>query len=389
MTAIDRSSYLERIEALFEIFPIVALLGARQVGKSTLSRQYIKTLKEKTHLGQPVHFFDLENDRDLTMLNDPQLALESLEGLIVIDEIQRRPDLFPNLRYLVDHKPQRYLILGSASRDLLYQSSETLAGRIGYIELLPLSMGETDLPLEQHLTAGGFPKSILASNPNASYVWRQNYIKTYLERDLDALGFDVEPATMRRFWQLLAHYHGQIFNATEIATNLGISVKTAQRYMHILSSSFMVTELKPWHENLGKRQVKRSKIYFNDTGLLCALLGIKTYLDLLSHPKLGAIWEGFGINAIVQKMDADRDDCYFWATSNQAELDLMLLKDGKRYGYELKFTSKPTISKSMRIALADLKLDELNVVVPYGREFVLSPKIKTMPLAVEPLTELT
>ena len=385
MTVINRLSYLQRVMDLFEIFPVVALLGARQVGKSTLSRQYIHTLSEKAGDPSSVHFFDLENDRDLAMLNDPQLALESLEGLIVIDEIQRRPDLFPNLRYLVDHKPQKYLILGSASRDLLHQSSETLAGRIAYIELPVLSMDETGLPLEQHLTVGGFPKSILAPNLNASYVWRQNYIKTYLERDLGMLGFDVEPATMRRFWQMLAHYHGQIFNATEIATNLGISVKTAQRYMHILSSSFMVTELKPWYENLGKRQVKRSKIYFNDTGLLCALLGIKTYKDLLSHPKLGAIWEGFGMNAVIRKMNADPDDCYFWATSNHAELDLMILKDGKRYGYELKFTSKPLVSKSMRIALNDLKLDELSVVVPYGREFALESNIKVMPLSTEPL----
>lgn len=370
---IERQSYLQQISDLFRTFPVVAVLGARQVGKSTLAKQF---LRQKSF-----HFYDLESERDLSALEHAQFALEQHSGLIVIDEIQRAPNLFPLLRYLVDTKEQRYLILGSSSRDLINQSSETLAGRIAYIELPPLSIHETVLPLETHLLRGGFPRSLLSANDSASQRWRQEYIKTFLERDLRQMGFDVAPSQMRRFWQMLAHYHGQIFNASEIATSLGLSLKTAQRYLEILEGVFMVQELKPWFENIKKRQIKRPKSYFMDTGILNALLGINTFNDLLGHPKLGAIWEGFALQETIREHNFDRDDCYFWATSNQAELDLFVLHQGKRYGFEFKFSDTPKITKSMNIAIEDLKLDDITVVIPKGRCYKLDERIIVKPIS--------
>lgn len=374
---IQRNKYLEKIKSLFDVFPIVAVLGARQVGKSTLAKAYIEN-------GNTTYtFYDLESTRDLAALKEAQFALEQHEGLIVIDEIQRLPELFPLLRHMVDTKNQKYLILGSASRDLIHQSTESLAGRIGYINLPPLSLSESNLPIETHLLRGSYPKSLLSRTEKDSFTWRQAYIKTFLERDLRQLGFEVAPQMMRRFWQILAHYHGQLFNASEVASTLNVSLKTAQRYLSILDGAFMVYELKPWFENLQKRQVKKSKIYFNDIGVFNALAGIKSFDDLLAHPKLGSAFEGFAINEIIQKNNFDPDDCYFWRTSNGAELDLFVLHEGKRLGFEFKFTSTPKLTKSMRIAIEDLKLDHLTVIIPKGKPYRLNDAISVQPLVVD------
>lgn len=370
MQSIERKQFLKEIEDLFQIFPVVAILGARQSGKSTLAKQYAAKIKT------PIHIFDLENEIDQTRLQEAQLTLQSLEGMIVIDEIQRRPNLFPTLRYLVDHTSQKYLILGSASRDLIQQSSETLAGRIAYIELPPFRLFEVgNRSLLDLWSRGGFPRSFLESSDSSSYRWRQEYTKIFLERDLAMMGINIDSGTLRRFWQMLAHYHGQIFNASQIAASMGITSKTIQRYVNILEGTFMVRQLKPWHENLRKRQVKSYKTYFKDSGLLHCLLGISSFEQLQTTPKLGASWEGFAMEEIIYRLQADPSDCYFWSTSNQAELDLFILKDGKRLGFEFKYTLSPKITKSMQIALNDLKLDQLAVIVPHGPAYSLSDKV--------------
>ncbi len=381
MPIITRQHYLDEIHELFKICPIVAILGARQCGKSTLAKQYSESLDS------PIHYFDLESEIDEARLAEAQLTLHSLEGYIVIDEIQRRPNLFPVLRYLVDNSTQKYLILGSASRDLIQQSSETLAGRIAYIELPPFALFEIGQDhLNERWWRGGFPRSFLASADSASYRWRQEYIKTFLERDLATLGFNIEPATLRRFWQMISHYHGQIFNASDIASSMGLTHKTIQKYMDILEGTFMMRRLKPWFENIGKRQVKSSKTYFKDSGLLHALLGLSSFEELQKHPKMGASWEGFAMEEIIQRLQCDPEDCYFWATSNQAELDLFIIKNGKRLGFEFKYTGNPKITKSMNIAIHDLKLDHLYVIVPKSTNFPLSDKISVYNLAEFPLS---
>ncbi|MDR0697392.1 MAG: ATP-binding protein [Christensenellaceae bacterium] len=373
MAEIIRQFYLSQVMELFETFPVVAILGARQSGKSTLALQFSSVFAGK------IHRFDLENDRDLSRLQEAQLTLEALDGeLIIIDEIQRRPNLFPSIRYLVDTKPQRYLILGSASRDLIQQSSESLAGRIAYIELPPFGLQEIDNDINQFFLRGGYPRSLLAPSNKASYRWRQEYIRTFLERDLAGIGSEIPPERMRRFWQMLAHYHGQIMNATELAASMGVSHKTIIRYVDILSGTFMTRKLHPWHENICKRQVKSSKIYVRDAGILGALLGLKNHDELLAHPKLGALWEGFAIEEIIKTIQPD--DTYFWATSNQAELDLFLLKDGRRLGFEIKYSLSPKITKSMHIAYKDLHLDKLTVVIPKGEFYFLSEDIKAVGL---------
>lgn len=377
MKYLQRDHYFKEIEDMLDLFSVVALLGARQCGKSTLAHLYIKKLRQG-QTDMPIHYFDLENPADEARLADPQIALQDLTGLIVIDEIQRHPNLFPLLRYLVDYKPQKYLILGSSSRDLIHQSGETLAGRIAYIELPPFTSFEVeDDDIKKLWLRGGFPKSFLAKTNADSMRWRKEYIKTYLERDLASFGFNnIQPARMRRFWQMLAHYHGQNFNASEIAGSLGIDHKTAKRYLDILHGTFMVRQLKPWFANVGKRQVKAPKIYFRDSGILHAFLGTDDYDQLTTHPKLGASWEGFALEEVIRKFAPDPDDCYFWATSNEAELDLMIIKDSKRMGFEFKYTTTPKITKSMNIALNDLMLDELTIVIPGAENYALSKKIQ-------------
>lgn len=355
MIILTRKYYLDSIDTSFLVNPICALLGPRQCGKTTLSKQYA----EKNKL--PTHFFDLEDPIDLSKLDNPKLTLEPLEGLIVIDEIQRKEELFPYLRVLVDKFPKkRILVLGSASQDLIRQSSETLAGRISYIEMTPFSIHETD-DIKKLWYRGGFPKSYLASTEIISSQWRKSYIRTFLERDIRNFGFDIPPQTMRRFWSMLTHYHGQIFNASEIGRSINVSYKTSDRYLDILTGTFMVRILSPWFENLSKRQIKSPKIYFRDSGLLHTILGIENHQDLLKHPKLGASWEGMALEQVIKHMEVENDDCYFWATQGGAELDLLILKNSKKLGFEIKYTDSPKITKSMRIAIEDLGLDNMMI----------------------------
>lgn len=365
----DRLFFHDQIGFQFNIHSVCALLGPRQVGKTTLAKDYAKQFSE-------VHFFDLENPLDLSRLENPMLTLSHLQAdLIVIDEIQRRPELFPILRVLVDEKVRKFLILGSASRDLLQQPSETLAGRIGYIELPPFSTREVKEGKKLWLR-GGFPRSYLASSDEQSYAWKQSYITTFLERDISNLGFNASPVLMRKLWMMLAHYHGQILNASEIGKSLSISHHTVKKYLDILSGTFMVRLLAPWFENISKRQVKSPKIYLRDSGLLHGLFGIKDENQLESYPKLGASWEGFALEEIIKEYNALPEECYFWATQAGAELDLLIIKDGKRIGFEFKYTDSPKITSSMRVALETLNLDHLYVVFPYeNKPFLLSENI--------------
>lgn len=367
-----REHYLEEIERYFRVHPICALLGPRQVGKTTLARMFIDK-----HPKDKVAIFDLENPLDLARLENPMLTLSKLtDQLIVIDEIQRRPELFPVLRVLVDEgrKNRKILILGSASRDLIRQSSETLVGRIGYIELMPFSLEEAKNS-DRLWIRGGFPRSYLAENNEDSFLWRQTYITTFLERDIPSLGFQIPPEQIRRFWLMLAHYHGQIFNASELGRSLAISDHSVRRYLDILVGTFMVRLLTPWFENIGKRQIKSPKVYFRDSGILHALVGTRDEAGLNVYPKLGAFWEGFALEEIIRQSHASAEECYFWGTQAGAELDLFILKDGKRIGYEFKYTDSPKITPSMLTACKDLKLDHLYVIYPGKHLFPLSELI--------------
>jgi predicted AAA+ superfamily ATPase len=367
-----RAKYLKQIQTQFRVHTVCGLLGPRQVGKTTLARAFAQE-----YFPNNSRFFDLENPIDLALLENPLLALSNIpQKLVVIDEIQLRPDLFPILRVLVDNPKidNIYLILGSASRDLIRQSSETLAGRIGYIELFPFSLLEVHNSAQLWLR-GGFPRSYLAETDDDSYLWRQNYITTFLERDIPSFGFNIPPARLRRFWLMLAHYHGQIFNASEIGKSLGVSNHTAQSYLDILTGTFMVLSLPPWFENLSKRQVKASKIYFRDSGILHALTGIRIAEEAQTNPKLGAYWEGFALEEIIRTLQAQQGEYYFWSTQSQAEIDLLIIRNGKRIGFEFKYTDKPKTTKSMHIALEDLKLDQIALMYPGDTIFPLHEKI--------------
>lgn len=367
-----RDLYLEEIDTQLRIHPACGLLGPRQVGKTTLAKMYVRE-----HFAGAATFFDLENPLDLARLDNPLFMLSNLTNqLIVIDEIQRRPELFPVLRVLADEheKKRKFLILGSASRDLIRQSSETLAGRIGYIELLPLTLFEVKNVMLLWLR-GGFPRSYLADTNGDSYQWRQNYITTFLERDIPSLGFDIPAAQLRRFWLMIAHYHGQIFNASELGRSLAVSDKTIRKYLDILAGTFMIRILTPWVENISKRQVKSPKIYFKDSGILNALLGLSTLEQVQNDPRLGALWEGFALEQVIAAIRATPDECYFWSTQADAELDLFIIKNGKRLGFEFKFGDAPRLTKSMHIAYADLKLDHLIVIYPGNQIFPMAPGI--------------
>lgn len=354
--------------------PVCGVLGPRQVGKITLARQYASF-----HTQAPVHFFDLENPFDLARLAEPYTVLSSLEGLVIIDEIQLLPNLFPILRVLVDERPRQFLILGSASRDLIHQSSETLAGRIGYIELPPFTLEEvTDY--QRLWRRGGFPRSFLASSDEISFLWRQDYITTFLERDIPALGFKMPSPQIRRFWMMLSHFHAQLFNSSEIGRSLGISDHTSRRYLDILVGTFMIRTLSPWFENIRKRQVKAPKIYFRDSGILYALLGLQTQENIETHPKLGAFWEGFALEAVINFHKVRADDCYFWRTHTGAELDLLMFKGGKRLGFEFKYGDSPKITPSMKTTFEDLKLDHLTVVCPGERRYNLTDQMSVIGL---------
>ena len=370
-----RADFIEEIERRFVVAPCVALLGPRQCGKTTLARDYLK------RSAQEVHYFDLENPLDLARLEEPMLGLQGLTGLVIIDEIQLRPNLFPILRVLVDQKnATQFLILGSASRDLIQQSSQTLAGRISYIECTPFTLTEVKNS-QQLMHRGGFPLSYLAPSDEASFQWRQDYIRTFLERDIPSLGFRVPASTMRRFWMMLSHYHGQTFNASELGKSLGVAHTTVRHYLSILTGTFMVRELLPWYENTKKRQVKSPKIYFRDTGLYLGLLNITCASELRVNPKLGAVWEGYAMEEIISVHGVDSESCFFWGVHQQAELDLLLHVGGKRIGFEFKYKDAPTFTKSLSIAKESLHLDRLIVIYPGEKAYSLPEGVDVIGLS--------
>lgn len=352
---------------------VVALIGPRQSGKTTLARQFVPA--------DSLNYFDLEDLTSLTRLQEPMIALRDLGGLVVIDEIQRLPNLFPVLRVLCDRDPlpAHFLILGSASPDLLRASSETLAGRIETVSISGFSLAEVGADsLSQHWLRGGFPLSFLASSDADSLAWRKNFIQTFLERDLPQWGVRTPASTLLRFWTMLAHYHGQTWKASEPARTLGISEPTTRQYLDIMEGVFMVRVLQPWFANLRKRQVKAPKIYFRDTGLLHYLLGIRSELDLQTHPKSGASWEGYAIEETIKA--AAPDEVYYWATHGGAELDLLLLKNGHRIGVECKRVDAPRLTPSMRAALEDLELDQLFIIYPGSLAYPIAEKVSTLPI---------
>ncbi|MFM1872028.1 MAG: hypothetical protein RL398_1450 [Planctomycetota bacterium] len=355
--------------------PVVAILGPRQVGKTVLARS-LADAESST-------WFDLEDPADLRRLDDASTALRDLRGLVVIDEVQRRPDLFPLLRVLADRprRPARFLVLGSAAPALLRQTSESLAGRIVFHELGGFSLADVGARHWRKLwLRGGFPRSFLDRSESGSVEWRRHLIQTYLERDLPALGSRVPGSTMERFWSMLAHYHGQIWNASDLASSFGVSHPTVRRYLDTLIDTFMIRALQPWHENIGKRQVKSPKVYFRDTGLLHVLLGLGTRRDLERHPKLGASFEGFALDTVVRTLGASRNECFFWSTHTGAELDLLVVRGSRRRGFEFKHTDAPGITKSMHIARQDLKLDELVVVHAGESSYPLGDGIRAVAL---------
>ena len=357
--------------------PVVAILGARQCGKTTLARQFSEQWPKD------VTFFDLENPLDLQRLDEPLLALENFEGLVVLDEIQRSPDLFPVLRVLADRpdKKTKFMILGSASRDLIRQSSESLAGRISYLEMGGFTLDLVGSEKAEKLwIRGTFPKSFLAASEAASYQWRLDFIATFLERDIPQLGFNLPSKSLGRFWQMLAHYHGQIFNASEIGKSLGVSDHTAQRYLDLLSGTFMVRQLRPWNYNTKKRIIKRPKIYFRDTGILHALFNLPKKNDVFSHPKLGASWEGFALEEVIKNLRLQEDQTFFWGVHASAEIDLVFQKNGKFYGLEVKYSQAPGFTSSMRMALNELGLNHLWIIYPGKERYVLDKNVTVIPL---------
>ena len=379
----QRIYWIEEIAERFFVQPVVGLLGPRQCGKTTLARAYVAECAERNPQ-LSITSFDLEDPTDIAALTNPRLALQDLTGLVIIDEIQRVPELFPLLRVLVD-RPQngaRFLVLGSASRDLLRQSSETLAGRIGYIELTGFSLDETGTSFLPTLwQRGGFPRAFLATTEAASRQWRKDYIATFLERDIPALGINIAPKSLRRFWSMLAHYHGQIINYSELGRSFGASDTTIRRYIDILEGTFMVRQLQPWFANIDKRQVKAPKIYFRDTGLLHSLLEIPDQAALNKTPKLGASWEGFALEAVIRARRLASEECSFWATHGGAELDLFINAASKREGVEFKYTDRPATTKSMHAAMESLNLDKLTVIYPGERSFALTDKVEAVGLA--------
>jgi hypothetical protein len=376
---IDRPAHRATLESLLKQFPAVGLLGARQVGKTTLARRFLEGRHE------PYTVFDLEDPTDRARLADPKLALAPLEGLVVIDEIQAVPELFPILRVLIDRPDNaaRFLVLGSAGPELLRQSSETLAGRIAYHELPPLRLDEVGVEARDTLwLRGGFPRSFLAGDDRESARWREAFVKTFLERDLPQLGVSVPATTMHRFWTMVAHYHGETWSAAEIGRSLGVTGATVRRYLDTLTDALVVRQLLPWFENIGKRQVRSPKVYLRDTGLLHTLLGLVTHHQLLGHPKVGASWESFAMEEVVRVLGVPWDRCYCWATHQGAELDLVVMEGGKRLGFEFKRTSAPKTTRSMHSALEDLGLERLYVVYPGKERFPLHDRIEAVGLAV-------
>ncbi len=371
---INRGRYTLLVEKALERNPVVALLGPRQCGKTTLARQ----LMPASH----AQYFDLEDPVIAQLMDNPMTALQSLRGLVVIDEAQRQPRLFPVLRVLADreNQPATFLILGSASPELSRQASESLAGRVEIIEMRGFDLGELPADAQDRLwQRGTFPRSYLAEDDESSVTWRKNFIRTFLDRDLAALGFGLSPALMGRFWTMLAHYHAQVWNGSEIAASLGIAPNTARAYLDALEQTYMIRRLLPWHANLGKRLVKTPKIYFRDSGIFHTLCGIHTASDLTTHPKLGASWEGFALEEILHRHQPE--EAWFYAVHSGSELDLLMVSQGKRIGVEFKRADAPHITKSMRIAITDTQLDQLWVVYPGLRSYPLDDRITVRSLA--------
>jgi uncharacterized protein len=370
---IDRLDLKHRIETGLKRSRIVEMAGPRQSGKTTLAREFVPPSSR--------NYFDLEDPASLVALEQPMTALRELRGLVVIDEAQRLPALFPVLRVLADRDPlpARFLVLGSASPELIRNTSESLAGRKERIEITGFSLKEVnESQINRHWLRGGFPLSFLAEDDIASDVWRKNFVQDVIQRDLPMLGINAPSVTMLRFWAMLAHYHGQVWNAAEFGRALGLTEATVRRYLDALTGTFMVRQLQPWFENLGKRQIKSPKIYVRDTGLLHQLLGVRTEDDLLRHPKVGASWEGYVIEQVIQTLEPN--EVYFWGTHAGAELDLLLMLHGRRVGIEIKRADAPKLTASMRSALDDLHLDELIVIYPGEREYALADNVKVVPL---------
>jgi len=368
---ISRNIDLAKINELIQLFPVTAILGPRQSGKTTISKEI-----------RFEHYFDLENPPDLEALGNPQLALSNLQGLIVIDEIQRKPELLPVIRYLVDtNSAQKYLILGSASQNLIKQSSETLAGRIAYYHLGGFRISDVgENSLDQLWLRGGFPRSFLANSDQASKIWREQFITTFLERDIPQLGINIPAYTLRRFWIMLSHYHGQVINYSELGRSFGISDMTIRKYTEILESTFMVRILMPWHANIGKRLIKRPKIYIRDSGIFHTLQTIDNFQQLKSNPKLGASWEGFALEMVCTHLSKTANEYFFWQTHNGAELDLLWHAEGQLCGAEFKYCDAPKLTKSMQIAVNDLKLGKLYVIYPGVKSYHLASQIEVMNL---------
>ncbi|MFH1283939.1 MAG: ATP-binding protein [bacterium] len=371
MKIIKRPQDIDNVKRIINNFPVTALLGPRQSGKTFLAKQF-----------KYDHYFDLENPRDLAQFENPQLTLEDLKGLIVIDEVQRLPELFKLIRYLVDNKPeQKYLILGSASGVLMRQSSESLAGRIGYYYLGGFGLSEIkETEVNSLWLRGGFPRAFTASSDAASFLWIENYIRTFLERDIPQLGITITSNTLRKFWIMLSHYHGQILNYSELGRSFGIADMTVRKYIDILEHTFMVRTLQPWFTNIGKRLVKRPKLYIRDSGIFHSLMSISSKKQLNTHNKLGASWEGFALECVAKILKKRDEELYFWNIHSGAELDLFWQDMGKNWGAEFKYSDAPKLTKSMQIAIQDLNLSKLWIIYPGKTKYKLSNNIIVTPL---------
>ena len=375
---IPRNEEIAQLRGLLRRHRVVGIIGARQVGKTTLAREFASEWRARSS------FFDLESIEDQSRFADPMLALKSLRGLVVIDEIQRLPNLFTVLRVLADRPtlPAKFLVLGSASPDLLRQSSESLAGRIFYHEIGGFTLSEVGAANHEKLWfRGSLPRSYLARSLTESNEWRMGFIRTFLERDLPQLGISINSTTMRRFWTMLAHYHGQVWNSSEFARSFGVADTTIRGYLDRLTSALVVRQLLPWHENISKRQIKSPKVYIADSGLLHSLLNIRSMSDLESHPKAGASWEGFLLDQIIRHLHADREECFFWATHGGAELDLLVVRGSLRLGFEFKRTSAPHITPSMRQSMKDLGLHRLDVIHAGSQTFPISENVRAVALS--------
>jgi hypothetical protein len=370
---ISRPRYFEQIASAIGRSPVTALLGPRQCGKTTLARVFEKEYSAA--------YFDLESQPNVRRLQNPEMVLGALTGLVIMDEIQLLPELFNVLRVLSDRPATttRFLILGSASPHIVRNVSETLAGRVEFVELSGFDLDEVGTAAWKDLwIRGGFPRSFLSESEEDSVAWREGFVRTFLERDIPQLGITIPPAAMRRFWTMLAHFHGQTWNASELARSMGLSDKTVRSYLDLLTGTYMVRQLQPWFVNIGKRQVKAPKIYIRDSGILHCLLDLPDEHTLIGHPRVGASWEGFAIEHILRIL-APRQ-AYFWAAHSGAEIDLLFNYKGQRHGFEIKFNEAPQITRSMRTTLTDLNLDHLWIISPGNDSYPVDTKISVLPL---------